>query len=60
MENKTQESIPLVTQPWLASLLTRSSAMPVCSSFLTQLKIQGLARQGFKFLAILYSFPYVI
>lgn len=39
MENKTQESISLVTQPWLTLLVTRSSAMPVCSGFMPKLQM---------------------
>lgn len=44
-ENKTQESIPLVTRPRLALLPTRSSAMPVCSGFLSHQKIRVLANR---------------
>lgn len=52
MGNKTREFLPWVTRPWLALLLTWSSAMPVCSGFLPLLKIGGLARQQFKVSAI--------
>lgn len=56
-ENKTQESIPLVTGPQLALRPTRFSAMPVGSGFLPQQMIWGLAKTEIQFFSYFVSVP---